>query len=74
MLRTAMPLALFVAGLTLGSVWVGVVLAALPWLTAFARSDRRTAYDLVAGVRIGTNAPVKGDFEWKVDSSSRHPA
>jgi hypothetical protein len=67
MLRTAMPLALFVAGLALGSVWVGAVLAALPWLTAFVRSDRRTAYDLVSGVRVGTNAPVKGDFEWKVD-------
>jgi hypothetical protein len=74
MLRTALPFALFVAGVALGSVWLGAVLAVLPWLTAFARSDRRTAYDLVSGVRVGTNAPVKGDFEWKVDSSSRHPA
>ncbi len=74
MLRTAMPLALFVAGLALGSVWVGVVLAALPWLTAFVRSDRRTVYDLVSGVRVGTNAPVKGDFEWKVDTSTRPSA
>jgi hypothetical protein len=70
MLRTAMPMALFVAGLALGSVWVGVVLAALPWLAAFVRRDRRTAYDLVCGVRVATNAPVKGDFEWKVDTPS----
>jgi hypothetical protein len=74
MLRTAMPLALFVIGVAVGSIWLGALLAALPWLTAFVRSDRRTAYDLLAGVRVGTNAPVKGDFEWKVSSPSRPSA
>jgi hypothetical protein len=71
MLRTALPMTLFVVGLAIGSIWLGAVLAAVPWLTAFVRSDRRTAYDLLAGVRVGTNAPVKGDFEWKVGSPSR---
>jgi hypothetical protein len=70
MLRTALPFGLFVVGLVLSGVWVGAGLAALPWLTAFVRSDRRTGYDLVSGVRVGTNAPVKGDFEWKVDTST----
>jgi hypothetical protein len=70
MLRTGLPMLLFVLGLQIGSAWWGLLLAALPWALALVRSDHRTAYDLAAGVRVGTNAPVKGDFEWKVAQRS----
>jgi hypothetical protein len=71
LLRTGVPLALFALGVALGSVWIGVALVAAGWAPALVRADRRTAYDLLAGVRVGTNAPVKGDFEWKVGTGAK---
>jgi hypothetical protein len=68
MLRTGMPLALLGVGVALGSVWLGLALATVPWLPALVRADRRSAYDLASGIRVATTAPVKGDFEWKVRS------
>ena len=71
LLRTAVPLVLFAVGVALGSVGIGILLVAAAWAPALVRSDRRTAYDLLAGVRVGTNAPVKGDFEWKVGTGAK---
>ena len=71
LLRTGVPLALFVMVTALGSVGLGIVVVALGWAPALVRSNRRTAYDLLAGVRVGTNAPVKGDFEWKVGTGAK---
>jgi hypothetical protein len=71
MLRTGLPLALFGIAVLLGSVWLGILVVAALWSPALVRSDRRTAFDLVAGVRVGTNDPVKGDFEFRAGSRTR---
>jgi hypothetical protein len=71
LLRTGVPLALFSIVTALGSFGLGIVVVALGWAPALVRSDRRTAYDLLSGVRVGTNAPVKGDYAWKVGTGAK---
>ena len=66
MLRTGLPLLVLGAGVAAHSVWSGIAVVAVLWLPALLRADHRTAFDLVAGLRVATNAPVKGDYSWRV--------
>jgi hypothetical protein len=66
MLRTGGPLLVLGAGVAAHSVWSGIAVVAALWLPALVRRDHRTTFDLVAGLRVATNAPVKGDYEWRV--------
>ncbi len=72
MLRTGVPLGILGVASLSHQFWIGVLVVAALWAPAFVRTDRRTAFDLVAGVRTGTNAPAKGDYAWRSPDHADH--
>jgi hypothetical protein len=62
--RTAMPVAVVGVGVLAGHPAVGLGLAAVLWAPALVRRDRRTAYDLVAGVVPHSTEPQKTSHGW----------
>jgi len=64
MARTAVPVAILAVGISRGLTGIAVLLVLALWVPALVRHDRRTAFDLLAGVVPQSTEPDKTSTGW----------
>jgi hypothetical protein len=73
LVRTGVPFALMGVATLLHRPFLGFVVVLALWAVALVRTDRRTAFDLVAGVVPRSTAPLKVAQGWPSRRSSTAP-
>lgn len=64
MLRTGVPMLMLVGGTALGLTRMSLLLVVVLWLPALVRHDRRSVFDLVAGVVPQSTEPERTSTGW----------
>ncbi len=71
LVRTGVPMAILGAGMLGQRAWAGALVALVLWLPALVRSDRRSLFDVIAGVELVSLAPAKTSHGW---TTPPHPS